>query len=264
MGLMQNWDNSDLADYLLYDYWEPFNAWRVLSGFNYYDQSEWNGGRELNGNSLLDHLTEWKDIDLGSMDFADMYEMVRRLGNFWLASGLDDTKYSPSFFIEWALSKRIKPDWFDWAIENKLYIPKQGEETKIETPQQRIEADKQAGTGEAVESNTQSEPQSVQANAKMESEIYDLFDAMSQAAIAVMFEKVTQDEWKSYFERAARNGLGEARQGDASPCQYNPAKVADWLVSKGLYARDYAGRRLANCIPIRNRDYKYLITGVIE
>ncbi len=95
-------------------------------------------------------------------------------------------------------------------------------------------------------------------------EICDLFDAISQAEIAAMFEKVTQDEWGSYFERAARNGLIDARQGDVRPWQYNPAKVADWLVRKGHYARDYADRRLANNLPKRSKDYKYLITGEID
>ncbi len=93
-------------------------------------------------------------------------------------------------------------------------------------------------------------------------EICDLFDAISQAEIAAMFEKVTQ--WESYFERAARNGLIDARQGDVRPWQYNPAKVADWLVRKGHYARDYADRRLANNLPKRSKDEKYLITGEIE
>jgi hypothetical protein len=95
-------------------------------------------------------------------------------------------------------------------------------------------------------------------------EICDLFDAISKVEIAAMFEQVTKDKWKSYFERAARNGLSDARQGDAKPRKYNPAKVADWLVSKGRYARDYADRKLANCIPKRSRDYKYLITGKMD
>lgn len=110
----------------------------------------------------------------------------------------------------------------------------------------------------------QLEPHEVERNDKPGQEICDLFDAMNQAEIAALFEKVSQDDWKNHFERAARNGLKEARQGDASPYQYNPAKVADWLVCKGLYARDYADRRLANNLPKRSKDYKHLITGLIE
>ncbi len=30
---------------------------------------------------------------------------------------------SPSYYIDWAISKSFKIDWLDWAIENKLYIP---------------------------------------------------------------------------------------------------------------------------------------------
>lgn len=34
-------------------------------------------------------------------------------------------EYPSAYIIEWALSKRSRPDWLDWAIERGLYIPKQ-------------------------------------------------------------------------------------------------------------------------------------------
>ncbi len=100
--------------------------------------------------------------------------------------------------------------------------------------------------------------------------IADLFDPVSQAAIKILFDKVDKvdkvdaDVWKKYFDHAARNGLSDARQGDAQPFQYNPAKVADWLVSKGKYTRAHADRKLVNNLPERSKDKKYLITGDIE
>ena len=36
---------------------------------------------------------------------------------------MDNDRLAPDFFIDWALSKRFRPDWLDWAIERKLYIP---------------------------------------------------------------------------------------------------------------------------------------------
>lgn len=33
--------------------------------------------------------------------------------------------YSPTFFIEWALSKKFTPDWLRWAIGTGLYVPMQ-------------------------------------------------------------------------------------------------------------------------------------------
>ncbi|WP_295624623.1 hypothetical protein [uncultured Nitrosomonas sp.] len=95
-------------------------------------------------------------------------------------------------------------------------------------------------------------------------EIYDLFDAMNKAGITALFEKVTQDKWKIHFERAARNGLKCARQGDVRPFQYNPAKVADWLVTEGLCTREYADRKLKNNLPNRSKDMKHVITGYFD
>ena len=59
---------------------------------------------------------------------------INRLEDFWGKANIrNDLKHTPSYFINWALSKRIKPAWLDWAIEHKLYVPKQ------ETIQKKIE-----------------------------------------------------------------------------------------------------------------------------
>lgn len=49
-----------------------------------------------------------------------------RLKDLWDTNGKGfDYIDTPTYFIEWALSKRFRPDWLDWAIERGLYSPKQ-------------------------------------------------------------------------------------------------------------------------------------------
>jgi len=40
MAIQQDWDKSNLADYLLFDLWEPNNAWLVLAGLDYFQDPE--------------------------------------------------------------------------------------------------------------------------------------------------------------------------------------------------------------------------------
>jgi hypothetical protein len=87
---------------------------------------------------------------------------------------------------------------------------------------------------------------------------------MKQIAISILFDKVDSNGWNKSFSRASRNGLSDAREGDTHPYQYNPAKVADWLVREGHYSREHVDRKLANNLPERSKDKKHLITGELE
>jgi hypothetical protein len=114
--MKQDWGNSNLADYLLYDEWEFDNAFRLLAGSDY-----------KNNNLLYVIDTPHKPIkDLSSKIQRDLVEKnLARLEDFWSSGNKRRIPYSPSFFIEWALSKRFRPDWLDWAIEQGLYITRQ-------------------------------------------------------------------------------------------------------------------------------------------
>ena len=125
MAIKQNWDNSRLADYLLYDLWRPYNAWYVLAGFDYY--------AELDHNKEIDDIYSLDSSLFIPFDTTEEHEAllrkmrgeVDRLRELWLSGDSRDEKHTPNFFIEWALSKRFRPDWLDWAIERGLYIQKQ-------------------------------------------------------------------------------------------------------------------------------------------
>lgn len=87
-----------------------------------------------------------------------------------------------------------------------------------------------------------------------------LFDPLPQTGIADLFD-IADVQWARLFERAARNGLHLAREGSSKPHQYNPARVASWLVRCGHLKQGHANNRLANNLPPRSQDSKHSITG---
>ena len=124
MHQIQNWDKSNLQEYLLYDNWEAEPALGLLAGFDYL-------GLKKRG---IDACYRPLDQSLEN-DFLDEPDAnATRLINSWERSYNKEGEYPPSFFIEWALSKQFKPLWLDWAIGKNLYIPKQEAiQEKIET-----------------------------------------------------------------------------------------------------------------------------------
>ena len=114
----QNWDRTDLRDYLLFDKWEEQQAWYVLAGLDYHQKYKHyiplDIGIEFD-RSTNDHLKV----------IAAMTRKVDRLKGFWENSIHVRVSASPSHYINWALSKQFHPPWLDWAIEHKLYVPEQ-------------------------------------------------------------------------------------------------------------------------------------------
>jgi len=116
MAISQNWDKTRLQDYLLFDYWQPFQAWCLLSGLEC----------EKNISLFLDfdlELTDDEEVEIYKKQLANK---VDRLREFWLSGNENDDYHSPAYFIQWSMSKRIRPEWLDWAVEKKLF--KTGEE----------------------------------------------------------------------------------------------------------------------------------------
>lgn len=122
--LKQNYDKSVLEHYLLYDLWDVKNALSVLCGLDYTFYSG-----TPNPEMLEFHLNKEPDKEA----IKTLCRKEYRLKDLWDANGKGfDYIDTPAYFIGWALSKRFRPDWLDWAIERDLYTPKQGTET---TPQ---------------------------------------------------------------------------------------------------------------------------------
>lgn len=106
MEVEQDWGGTKLEHYLQLDCWDPKLACGVLS-FQPFSQES-------------DTVTE----AMARMNRDQ--KKINRLLQLW-SSESNSThleKHPPTFFIEWVLSKNIRPDWLDWAIECGLYTPK--------------------------------------------------------------------------------------------------------------------------------------------
>ena len=142
----QDWAiGNRLQDYLLYDNWVYEQGILVLVGLNYFLSSDIDDAPNgLVGNSdnwsrfassgyavtPLDYLlpltvesNNWQ-FEYQQYIFA-MKASAVRLNSLWVNGHAQNKSYSPEYFIDWALSKRFRPHWLDWAIEQKLYTPKE-------------------------------------------------------------------------------------------------------------------------------------------
>ena len=115
MRFKQDWNNSNLAIYLLYGKWSPLQGQRLLAGAR----------PDCTDASPLD---TWLDIEPPDDPLGCTFILQRdidQLHVFWLSDDLSNEKKPPSFFIEWAISKQRRPEWLDWVIEQGLYSTKQ-------------------------------------------------------------------------------------------------------------------------------------------
>lgn len=110
------WDRTNLQDLLLYDNWSTSMAMCALAGF---DIANFKLGEKLNPIHLID-----KSRASDGFYYADCYLNLQRLNRLWESTTYGNNEFRPpSFFINWALSKKLKPEWLDWAINENLYIP---------------------------------------------------------------------------------------------------------------------------------------------
>ena len=116
---IQNWSNTNLKDYLLFDSWKEEPAMCVLVGLDYLQHSEGIGlPLDWGVRSNLD-INAYEEV------ISNMRRDVQRLRAFFINSSQTRESYTPSSYIDWALTKNFRPPWLDWAIEHKLYEPNQ-------------------------------------------------------------------------------------------------------------------------------------------
>ncbi|SOD42224.1 hypothetical protein [Nitrosovibrio sp. Nv4] len=99
----------------------------------------------------------------------------------------------------------------------------------------------------------------------VESRLAELFDPLSRAGIAALFNMIDKETWRAYFERAARNGLIYARQLGPTAICYNPFHVGEWLIKHNAdCTQSQIDRKLANNLPRRSKGMKALFTGEVD
>ncbi len=88
-----------------------------------------------------------------------------------------------------------------------------------------------------------------------------LFEPVTLVALERIFP--TGGRWKKWGERAARNGLHEARQGKGL---FNPYLAAIWFLRQGESDWDLARchRVLVKNLPARSRGEEYKLTGLLD
>jgi len=88
-----------------------------------------------------------------------------------------------------------------------------------------------------------------------------LFDPVPPAVLERMFS--ADGKWAGWCERAARNGLKEAREGRGL---FNPFLAALWFVQQGESGWDLARcyRTLARNLPPRSHSEEYRLTGLLD
>lgn len=93
----------------------------------------------------------------------------------------------------------------------------------------------------------------------VELDLAELFDPLSRAGIAALFNMIDKETWHNYFQRAARNGLIKARQQGPTNFCYNPFLVGEWLIKNNAECtQDQIDRKLANNLPRRSKSMKEL------
>lgn len=132
----KDWERSGLEDYLLYDKWRILPAFYVLAGYHYGAEQSYGGDINIKYalNDRIPFVIQkgFDDFDSFATDeyteaakeASSMEKIFDRLHRFWMNNQIGNESLPPKVLTEWALSKRIRPAWLDWAIERGLYIPK--------------------------------------------------------------------------------------------------------------------------------------------
>lgn len=118
MTIEQDWDNSKLGTYLLYDEWGAGCAMYLLAGLDYF-----RGDFDFLDRKLShENYEQWTPQMFVIRDqFPLVYGDAERLREIWRQGQLglrlqekrelllEDYTHSPAFFIEWAISKNSRP-----------------------------------------------------------------------------------------------------------------------------------------------------------
>ena len=124
----QDWGNTPLKDYLRYDRWKERGAWFILVGYEGNPETKEKHPILAPENDFNEDIDYEKMSPEGKINFKRLEAFWKNTDNYRRENG------RPQQYIDWALSKGIRPLWLDWAIEHKLYVPKQEAiQKKIET-----------------------------------------------------------------------------------------------------------------------------------
>lgn len=256
MAIEQDWDGSGLEHDLATDLWKPSHAFAILAGIRWDEELYppdpcfiYYGHVEKSGDGF-----EWVN------GIRELESIASRLEYYW-ASQSDEGK-KPGDFIKWSISKLHRPEWLDWALSER-HRPDWRDWAKG----QGLDPDKMGArsaeniAGKHTDNPSGDDWKQQAAVGGHDKILAALFDPVRAEALEKMF--AANGKWKSWAERANRNGLKAAR---TSRGGFNPYLAGVWFVRKGVQGWDDAHlyRTLANNLPARSRDESHLLTGYQE
>lgn len=105
-------------DIFLMDYWNEDEALKYLVGIALFTQCQ-----------LTDDFSNLTTLEFEIYDSFDddillaFRHIWHRINRLWLSNTYPQSN-PPSFYIDWALSKKIEIPWLNYAIEKGFYLPK--------------------------------------------------------------------------------------------------------------------------------------------
>lgn len=288
---MANWTAFDAA-HILSDVDPHFIRWDGMSSFEV--ESE----RSLRKAMLASNVSPFTNIDC-PIGFSTLIkvrsehqgcfrrrenavlDMLKIMFSAW-HDGFKHIKKTPEEWVSWALDKQYPINWLEFAVTENFFPESFLEINRkkykvIEPIINKIEAHANEPFETVVEiiapvETINNEVAIAPPRVNVNPDIEDLFDPLPNEGIWKMFllgksEQENEIKWQSIFGKAKANKLFNARfekEEGLKKYTYNPSKVGDWLVKKGLLTREKVDSVLAKNLPKDSKDYKHLITGKLE
>lgn len=188
-----------------------------------------------------------------------------------LSEALKSNKRNRKYFAETPHEDTVFLDEFAaWCLHIGWDIPEElAAMAKVDaqtTPPATVEAGPATTPAVEVESDNDGVDPAADVEHSNDEALSALFDPVTVEVLERMFATnpdLSKGKWKKWGERAARNGLIEAREERG---MFNPYKAAMWFLQKGVQGWDLARchRTLANNLPARSLDNRSMLTGNLD
>lgn len=134
INTLANYSPDRLFYWMRYDTWSVYDGIAILSNIDPSSAKIDENGhmqniasmRTLDGiclsDELLNDILPFVNGTPHSIEFfrASLLGRYCQMRDFWESGNHTEGRYPPKYFIDWAISKGMKPKWLDWAKENRL------------------------------------------------------------------------------------------------------------------------------------------------
>ena len=234
-------NGTRLTKYLKRGTWTPEQAAFLVCGIDADTVQNQFCGKQIKHGKLL---TGERITEQSSTVFLHADEVLE----LWNRQANPPGKIAPVDFVEWCESKKIDATWLS---EIKTAPVKQSD-----TPAPKVEA------VPVPNPSGDTEEEQADSGVSPDETLAALFDPVTVEVLEKTFP--AGGKWKSWAERANRNGLKDAAK--VGRGLFNPYKAAVWFINQGVNDWNLArcNRALGNNLPARSSDLKCKLTGDID